>query len=267
MRLNCDTIHSMPQSKDWDSETWEPSAGEVSGSWNFWDPQTPDTGEICDCADCGEPIEYNGKAWLHNTFADGAEVWFLTAAGLVPDRKRGTIIETEDDAYTIVSDDVEYRVPFDGFDILASEQDDDGADHDADPSEWFDENRGEGPMMSYWYPCPIDSPEQAAQTLALHSLPLCVVSVDGEYGLALTGGGMDLSWEICEAFARLEFCPPLHYCNLPRMAGRERYESTPFILAACARSTELAALWANDSRERVAKLAAEYGVTIPADGE
>lgn len=267
MRLDSATIHSMPQSKDWDSESWEPSAGDVSGAWDFWDYETPDTGDTCDCADCGELLTYNGKAWLHDTFAEGAEVWFFVGAGLIPDKKRGTIVEIGEDAYQVVADDVEYRVPFDGFDVLYESQDDDGADHDPDASAWDDEHRGDGPMMSYWYPCPLDDPAEAARTLATYHLPLCVVSVDGEHGLALTGGGMDLSWEICEAFARLGFCPPLHYCDLPRMAGRESEASTPFILAACARTTEIAQLWATNSAERVAKLASDYGITIPADDQ
>lgn len=69
----------------------------------------------------------------------------------------------------------------------------------------------EGPMMNYWYPCPAagDDPVVAAARLA--SLPLCVVEVDGEWGLALTGGGMDLTWSIVEAYVRLGQLPPAHY--------------------------------------------------------
>jgi hypothetical protein len=54
---------------------------------------------------------------------------------------------------------------------------------------------------------------------ALRGLPLCIIErLDGEgYELALTGGGMDLSWEICEAFVRLGFLPPVHFCDLPDM--------------------------------------------------
>jgi hypothetical protein len=79
----------------------------------------------------------------------------------------------------------------------------------------------EGPMMNYWYPIK-DEPDldPAKAALAIHDLPLCVVQVSGNWGFALTGGGMDLSWEICEAYTRIGQLPPVHFCNLPRMAGR-----------------------------------------------
>ncbi|MDH5523044.1 MAG: hypothetical protein OEY01_03440 [Desulfobulbaceae bacterium] len=38
--------------------------------------------------------------------------------------------------------------------------------------------------------------------------------------MALAAGGMDLSWDICEAYISLGYYPPAHYCDLPRMAGR-----------------------------------------------
>lgn len=84
----------------------------------------------------------------------------------------------------------------------------------------------EGPMMNYWYPLEYESdtfggnfdPMQAAAKLI--DLPLCVVEVDGHFGLALTGGGMDLSWEICAAYITLGLLPPTHFSDLPRMADR-----------------------------------------------
>ena len=79
----------------------------------------------------------------------------------------------------------------------------------------------EGPMMNYYYPLPgsVDVEEYAR---SLYPLPLCLVRIDDEnteerYALALTGGGMDFSWQICEAFMRLGYLPPIHF-SLPRMA-------------------------------------------------
>jgi hypothetical protein len=73
-----------------------------------------------------------------------------------------------------------------------------------------------GPMMSYYYPCPIRDLEKAAK--AIVDLPLCVVKIDDQPGFALTGGGMDLTWYICEAFMLAGFLPPLHFAgSLPRM--------------------------------------------------
>lgn len=75
----------------------------------------------------------------------------------------------------------------------------------------------EGPMMNAFYPVHLTDMDDAAK--ALKNLPLCVVQFeDGRTGLALTGGGMDLSWEIAEGFIRLGYFPPIHFADLPAMA-------------------------------------------------
>ena len=77
-------------------------------------------------------------------------------------------------------------------------------------------------MMNYAYPCAWHDGATAA--LMLVDLPLVpVVLADGTHALALTGGGMDLSWEICRAYVALGFLPPLHYCrDLPRLGNRPK---------------------------------------------
>jgi hypothetical protein len=91
---------------------------------------------------------------------------------------------------------------------------------DVYPENWG----GEGPMMNYWYPIEEDAgqwssfdPVEAAVKIA--DEPLCIVLVDGKYGLALTGGGMDFSWDICRAFIKLGKMPPAHFADLPKYAG------------------------------------------------
>ena len=126
----------------------------------------------------------------------------------------------------------------------------------------------EGPMMSYFYPIylPVDlSEEDAAKRLA--GLPLAVVTfaVSDTTALALTGGGMNLAWEICEGFIRLEQLPPLHFCDLPEMgdrgagayseAGRARDRR---IIEACVASCEHARMTATRTGERVAELLTLY---------
>ena len=74
----------------------------------------------------------------------------------------------------------------------------------------------EGPMMNFFYPLPSGAHDPAA----LAYLPVCLVTLNDEPGLALTGGGMDLSWEICEAYMRLGYLPPVHFADLPHMAGK-----------------------------------------------
>jgi len=97
-----------------------------------------------------------------------------------------------------------------------------------------------GPMMNFFYPLPQEhEPEDA---MKLEGLPLCLVNLylDGSWGLALTGGGMDLSWEICEAFIRLGYTPPVHFASsLPIMAGLTLDERHQDILAACRESLEV----------------------------
>lgn len=73
-----------------------------------------------------------------------------------------------------------------------------------------------GPMMNYAYPISGD-PEKLAW--AINGLPLCVVRAeDDDTYLALTGGGMDLTWEIARAYVRCGFAPPVHFCKLPMVA-------------------------------------------------
>lgn len=115
-----------------------------------------------------------------------------------------------------------------------------------------------GPMMSYSYALPErdDFSETHAEKIA--DLPLCIVRdlVNDTYALALTGGGMDLSWEIAEAFMRLGFLPPLAYCDLPRMAGMDIDERRRWVLAGCLRSCDVAVTQATYAAERLRR---EYG--------
>lgn len=110
----------------------------------------------------------------------------------------------------------------------------------------------EGPMMNYWYPVKVANCEIAAR--AIEHLPLCVVEFeDGRTGLALTGGGMDLSWEVCEAFVALGYYPPLHFCDLPRMSDRGKSAKDRATIAACEESCRIAEGWAARKRERLAE--------------
>lgn len=111
-------------------------------------------------------------------------------------------------------------------------------------------DQDEGPMMNYFYALPdharID-PTTAAERIA--HLPLCVIEftkygedVDDSlpnYALALTGGGMDLSWQIAEAHMRLGYLPPATYCDLPNFAGMDTASPVnAWIIAGCRRTAE-----------------------------
>ena len=78
------------------------------------------------------------------------------------------------------------------------------------------------PMMNYAYPVNIrDDMDLNTAARTLIDLPLTLIENidDGEYFLALTGGGMDLSDKICQAYIALGQRPPVHFCRVPRMAG------------------------------------------------
>ena len=77
------------------------------------------------------------------------------------------------------------------------------------------------PMMNYHYPLGERDSFDEKDARAIRDLPLCLVyfNESEEYALALTGGGMDLSWSIVEAYIRLGYVPPIHFSKLPRFAG------------------------------------------------
>jgi len=115
---------------------------------------------------------------------------------------------------------------------------------ESDDSKYDEVVEYEQPLMNFFYPLPgfeeimkwnSWSEIQIAKELA-RTVPLCLVTQNGEYGLALTGGGMDLSWEICEAYIRCGYLPPLHFCKLPRLAGQRLTPTKRKIIACCRES-------------------------------
>ncbi len=95
----------------------------------------------------------------------------------------------------------------------------------------------EGPTSSiYWeirLPHTMDEDDVAR---AIHDLPVCLVKVGEEYGLILTGGGMNLIWEIVEAFTRIGALPPTDKIDLASMADRGESERDRYLIAACLRA-------------------------------
>jgi hypothetical protein len=111
------------------------------------------------------------------------------------------------------------------------------------------------PMMSYFYPLHElkyrwPAPEAAQAHLELYGGPVCVALVGDEPVLALTGGGMDLSPEICRAYMLLGYLPPAHFAgDLPRMGGRKS-EADVWVALEAVRACEVAAQWAQRRLER-----------------
>ena len=128
-------------------------------------------------------------------------------------------------------------------------------------SDWevvFPEGMKEGeedqymPMMNYRYPVPGDRCQAEANILAKSACNLTLVHDlnDEAYYLALTGGGMDFSWEICEGYMRLGFLPPLHFCDLPltAMTFTRRHK---WIVAGCWQSARWAERDARNVMDRL----------------
>lgn len=126
------------------------------------------------------------------------------------------------------------------------------AEHKGEPCDgWLPS--ADGPMMNYWYPVKLrTSVEDAAR--AISHLPLCIVEVNGETGLALTGGGMNLSWEVCAAFLALGFLPPTHFAGLPEMGGRGASASDRRLIRACEESFRVSMSWAQSGISRLKEL-------------
>lgn len=110
-----------------------------------------------------------------------------------------------------------------------------------------------GPAIMYYWPVADGDVNAAAWAGKLGSLPLCVVEMDDEdtVGLALTGGGMDLSWEIGAAYVALGYYPPTSL-SLPKMAGLdERNEPHRSVARALVEALRLQAFRSVDAAERV----------------
>lgn len=103
------------------------------------------------------------------------------------------------------------------------------------------------------------NPGELQMALILAHLPVCVVSTDDGLALALTGGGMDLTWELCEAYMIAGQLPPATLAaRLPHMGGRGVSESDRAIIAACHESLRIAAMRAEFDRD---DLRMSYGLT------
>lgn len=98
----------------------------------------------------------------------------------------------------------------------------------------------EGPMMNYYYPLPGWDGNASDAAAAIIDLPLVLVQFldTDEWALALSGGGMNLSWEICEAFMLLGYLPPVHFSDLPQMSGRGHSARDRWIIGGCRRSVQ-----------------------------
>ena len=113
-----------------------------------------------------------------------------------------------------------------------------------DLTEEEQENEEYVPMMNYIYP--LGDAFQVPQDCRKKLVNTTIVQIDGKFYLALTGGGMDLSWEICESFINLGYYPPTHFSRLPSMSGRGESAKDRRIIQCCNESLRTVAQWNTD---------------------
>lgn len=108
------------------------------------------------------------------------------------------------------------------------------------------ENENYQPMMNYLWPLEefeyhLKKFDDKSLKKALDdagSTTLIQREDNGEYYLALAGGGMDLSWDIAAGYVNLGYLPPFKICeNLPEFAG-ETYKDAKHqnVIFACQRT-------------------------------
>jgi len=106
------------------------------------------------------------------------------------------------------------------------------------------------PTMNYRYPVPdLDRKSHSNNKIKkavdeAGSLTLVEDLKSGEKFLALTGGGMDLSWDIVKGYINLGFTPPVHFCrDLPEMSGMKLSMENEGAILGCRRSLEAQSGW------------------------
>lgn len=102
------------------------------------------------------------------------------------------------------------------------------------------------PMMNYLYP--LGENFEVSDDWKDKLVSMTIVQVDEEFYLALTGGGMDMSWEICESYINLGYYPPTHFCQLPHMAGWKETQRSRYIIDCCNESIRVAISWLKGKR-------------------
>ncbi len=116
-----------------------------------------------------------------------------------------------------------------------------------------------GPSVQYWYPCAgLDRDPIRAAALIRHT-PAVVVRVGRNWGLALTGGGVNQDWGLAEAYIMLGELPPLDLAkDLPSIGSRGASDDDKVIVAACLRSLRSAAAWFTSSASQLEERAADW---------
>ncbi len=116
------------------------------------------------------------------------------------------------------------------------------------------------PMFNYAYPLPDEyelNLSRARKALKHYALTVVSLADHDRYYLVLTGGGMDMSWDICGAYIALGFYPPARFCRLPEMAGDRLTPEKQAVIEACRRSLRAVTGWVERSLDDLYRLEVE----------
>lgn len=111
--------------------------------------------------------------------------------------------------------------------------------------EYSEGDTPEGPMMNYLYGFDegdLNFDEETASKIKEMSMCLVQLNDDDKVYLALTGGGMDMSWNIAETYILLGYLPPA-WLRLPKMAGTPLNKRNKLIIGALRRSYVISKTW------------------------
>ena len=108
------------------------------------------------------------------------------------------------------------------------------------------------PLMRYVYPLEREFSYEEARQLQARLLisPWSIIVVElitafgSEHALALTGGGMDMTWDICGGYVVAGMLPPFAHCRLPNFAGQRATAANLLVRDAVRRSIEVVQMWA-----------------------
>ena len=102
-----------------------------------------------------------------------------------------------------------------------------------------EENETWMPIYNYLYPLP-ENFECDTTKIKEKLNNMTLIENEGYFYLALTGCGMDMTWEIAETYINLGLYPPIAFCELPAMAGRGESTKDKMIVERCNESLETA---------------------------
>jgi hypothetical protein len=162
-------------------------------------------------------------------------------------------------ARTVLEIDVAMREAKEEHDEEALEQAVEDFKSSDDFYEWQDSYQ---PMMNALWPCEPRyglADEDAATAIDRYAGATALVTINSEQhhglqGIAMTGGGMDMSWDICAAYICCGCIPPIRLlADVPHFAGQKSSELTQAVLECM----DLAADWLTSRAERLRQYRAD----------